>query len=199
MAALSRLVNLNPIQSEHQWGSVPVDPDQFEGGNSTRGGTIREYQLRAQTFTSESPAELTMPLVSNDSTDNAATSPLRLRTSFTHFAPRHVVKNRFMELQRWEGVVTEISKEAFCARLVDLTGGDSDLEADFALDEVHREDKELIQLGAVFYWTIGYIEDRGQRIRASVIRFRRLPSWQKHELEAAEREADSFRKQLDWD
>ena len=86
-----------------------------------------------------------------------------------------VISTRFISLQKWECVVLQVLDDSFIARLIDLTNESPDEEAEFALDEVHREDQLLIAEGAVFYWSIGYLETGGQRRRVSDIRFRRLP------------------------
>jgi hypothetical protein len=101
--------------------------------------------------------------------------------------------------ERWEGVVLEVGQDAFRARLVDLDRKARDEEAEIFLTEVSEEDRPLLELGAVFYWSIGYHTDRsGQITRSSLIRFRRLPTWTKSELEAARREAESTSSTLGW-
>jgi hypothetical protein len=86
--------------------------------------------------------------------------------------------DKFIMLQRWEGTVTKVSKDSFVVRLSDLSQENLEEEAEIPIEEIPEADLGLVEPGAVFYWCIGYI-DRvgGQRIRASMIRFRRLPSW----------------------
>ena len=58
------------------------------------------------------------------------------------------------------------------------TAGINPEEAEILKSEISDEDLSYIELGAVFYWNIGYhVDSSGQRRRASVIRFRRLPVW----------------------
>lgn len=110
-----------------------------------------------------------------------------------------IVQNRFVPLQKWEGTVLQILEDSFFARLVDLTSGGVDEEAEFPVEEVSDADRSLIRPGAVFYWNIGYIDNiSGQRTRASVIRFRRLPVWRPEELERARRKAQHISDLLDW-
>jgi hypothetical protein len=101
----------------------------------------------------------------------------------------------FRALQRWEGVVLECRDESFLARLTDLTEEGPAEEVELPLSDVPREDLDLVELGAVFYWSIGYRDEvGGGRWRSSTLRFRRLPLWSKQELEAAaERAADIAR------
>ena len=85
------------------------------------------------------------------------------------------------------------------ARLIDLSEKESEGEAEFALDEIHSDDLPLVKPGAIFYWTIGYLDKGGQRIRASIIRFRRLPRWRTEELDAAKKDAEYTQKLFKWD
>ncbi len=110
-----------------------------------------------------------------------------------------IVQNRFVSLQKWEGTVLQVLEDSFFARLVDLTNDGVDEEAEFPVEEVSDADRSLITPGAVFYWNIGYIDNiSGQRTRASVIRFRRLPVWRPEELERAKRKAQHISDLLDW-
>jgi len=82
--------------------------------------------------------------------------------------------------------------EYFLARLVDMESPSPDEEADILKKEISDEDLQLIEPGAVFYWNIGYqVDPSGQRKRASVIRFRRLPIWTPQELADAKRWAEN--------
>jgi hypothetical protein len=100
------------------------------------------------------------------------------------------VHNKFVPLQKWEGVVLKTNPESFFARLVDLTSPGVGQEAEFPLEEVAPSDRELLAEGAVFYWHIGYLDQiDGQRVRASSLRFRRLPAWTGRELKEAEEKA----------
>jgi hypothetical protein len=110
-----------------------------------------------------------------------------------------IVQNRFVPLQKWEGTVLQVLEDSFFARLVDITSGGADEEAEFPMEEVSDADWPLITPGAVFYWNIGYIDNiSGQRTRASVIRFRRLPVWRQEELGRAKRKAQHISDLLDW-
>jgi len=109
------------------------------------------------------------------------------------------LKEQFTSLQKWEGVVEEVKSDYFVARLVDLTEPNQDEEAEFALDDVPEADRPLIAPGAIFYWNIGYLDNRhGQRYRASLIRFRRLPAWTEDEIKASREEAERIANALGW-
>lgn len=101
--------------------------------------------------------------------------------------------------ERWEGVVLGVENDVFRARLVDLDRRTPDEEAEVHLSEVSDEDRALVEPGAIFYWSIGYYIDRaGQRMRRSLVRFRRLPAWTRGELDNARREAEETGSILGW-
>jgi len=108
-------------------------------------------------------------------------------------------QDRFILLQKWEGIVTQVKKDSFFARLTDLSEEGPDEEAEFPVEEIPASDRKLVTPGAVFYWCIGYLDTvHGQRIRASAVRFRRLPVWTKEELGKARLEAQATRDLLGW-
>lgn len=105
----------------------------------------------------------------------------------------------FISLQKWQGVILDVFEETFLARLSDLDQQDPDEEAEILLDELSDDDLPLVSPGAVFYWHIGYHVDRsGQRKRASIIRFRRLPMWTAEEIEAARNDAEQTISRIGW-
>jgi hypothetical protein len=112
--------------------------------------------------------------------------------------PATIVKPiQFRALQKWEGYVRAIEDEVIRTRLTPLKGEGGVVEAEILIEEIGEEEQELIELGAIFYWTIGYLEIPSGRIRASMIRFRRLPRWTKHELEAAHARASELKTLFD--
>ncbi len=104
------------------------------------------------------------------------------------FAPP--LRESFLDLQKWEGHVLDVLKETFLARLIVTQGEGPDQEAEIYLEEVDEDDRRLIQPGAIFYWTVGYLDRPSGRMRASILRFRRLPRWTTDDLMRAEAEAE---------
>ncbi len=103
------------------------------------------------------------------------------------------INTQFRTLQKWEGYVIEVGAETFRAKVVALLGESSDMEADIYLEEIGEEDYALIKPGAVFYWSIGYLDGPSGRRRESIIRFRRLKTVTKRDLQQAESEAKALR------
>lgn len=108
----------------------------------------------------------------------------------------HSFSDRFKAIQKWEGYVIEVHKETFFARLIPIVGEGTDQNAEIYIEEVEPADRKLIKPGAVFYWSIGYLEKSSGRHRDSYIRFRRLPAWSQRELEAAKEKANRLKKLL---
>src|SRR5215217_2970314 len=81
----------------------------------------------------------------------------------------------FVALEKWEGKVISISDDQFVAEVVTLAAGpwSKDLLrktefAEFSMTEVSPGQRELLQPGAIFYWSIGYRDQpSGQRTNES--------------------------------
>lgn len=106
-------------------------------------------------------------------------------------------KEYYSAVQKWEGYVMEVNQETFVARLVPVFGEGTDQIAEIYVEEVSVTERNLIKSGAVFYWFIGYLDRPQGRVRASIIKFRRLPVWDRYDLNKAEVEAARIRSVLD--
>jgi hypothetical protein len=109
------------------------------------------------------------------------------------------LKERAISLQKWRGIVEEVNKEYFKAKLINLTDKGYDEYAEIYNDEITQEDIELIELGAIFYWSIGYSHSSsGQRTRFSEIRFKRLPAWDEKDIKIAGQNAKRISELIEW-
>jgi len=106
---------------------------------------------------------------------------------------------RFKLLQKFEGIVEEISGNEIRAYIKDMTLTRPDEEITFSCEEIAESDRELAVPGAVFYWSIGY-EDGidGQRKRISAIRLRRIPVWREKDIIVAKEKARVMGEHLGW-
>lgn len=97
--------------------------------------------------------------------------------------------------QIWRGVVTGIEDNEFIARLEDDTNPNSpDQEVWIPLAEIEARDLKLLELGAMFFWHIGYrYGPKYPQERFSKIKFRRLPQWQGNEIESAKLKAQEYK------
>ncbi len=100
--------------------------------------------------------------------------------------PLKRIKGDFRLLQMWEGRVIsiDIDNNEFTAVISDKTNPDlPDEQVTLSIEDVPKNDLQLLNKGAVFYWSIGYADYPGRpRTRESRIRFRRLPKWTHREL-----------------
>ncbi|MFB6264808.1 MAG: hypothetical protein ABEL76_14460 [Bradymonadaceae bacterium] len=110
------------------------------------------------------------------------------------FGSEPTTPTRFELLQQWKGTVRNSDDESVTAVVEDLTDPENDREVvTFDRREVPDSDADLLEEGAVFYWSIGYEhEPGGQQKRVSKIRFRRLPAWTEDDLERARERAEEF-------
>lgn len=104
----------------------------------------------------------------------------------------------FKTLESWVGKVITVDREA--KQFTALANSDRQQtiqeQAEFSFEEISEDDASLVQPGAIFYWSVGYlVNEYGGRSTASVIRFRRLRHWTRKELVAAKARAAGY---ADW-
>ncbi len=109
-------------------------------------------------------------------------------------APAHYI---FLASRKWEGAVISIEDETFHARLVDMSEQAEDEEAEFPISDVSDDDRALLQEGANFYFSVGYlVSESGSRQRCARMRFRRMPKWSPDEIIEAHARAKGLRSRL---
>ena len=109
-------------------------------------------------------------------------------------------RSNFRTLQAWEGVVTDVDRESFWVRLVDLSGAEPDEEAEIDFEQVSADERKFIAIGAVFLLHVGYANrEGGQRSLTTILRFRRLPVWTEAELERARINAQKLADEIRWE
>lgn len=96
--------------------------------------------------------------------------------------------------QIFSGFVTKIEGHGITARISDITEPSRpDEEIVFDIHEIDERESDLLELGAQFYWHIGYRQGpMTSKHRFSTIRLRRLPRWTKDELEFSEQAANEY-------
>jgi hypothetical protein len=98
----------------------------------------------------------------------------------------------------WEGTVVSVDVGAgvMDVRLDDRSGAVASHFAEISLEWVVDQDKELVEPGAIFYWTLYKEIKRGSISNAEEIRFRRLPNWTKVQLDNVTTEAANLAKKF---
>lgn len=90
-------------------------------------------------------------------------------------------------LQEWEGYIVEIDGDELVVRLVDLTAGSTheEEEAVIPLAEISECDADIVRVGSIFRWVVGYERSpSGTKKRVSQIVFRDLPRMTERDFEA---------------
>ena len=103
-------------------------------------------------------------------------------------------------LYQWEGIVEEVTADGFRARLVPLMGprerGRFEF-TEFSFDDLSTEDRERVEPGASFYWTLGKDKnDAGVVTNQSLVRFRKLAPMSRYRRMLAEKEAEGLLEEL---
>lgn len=147
------------------------------------------------------------PMIDDDrnahDTDSSLKNPqTRMEVAVPHVQyriPLPQPRTNFLTLQAWEGVVTDVNDTSFAVKLVDLTSDAPDEEADIDFEDVSKDERSLVRVGAVFLLHVGYeTSEGGQRRRTSILRFRRLPVWTDSELSSAKSVAQDQLDTIRW-
>jgi hypothetical protein len=101
----------------------------------------------------------------------------------------------------WRGVITKIYDSYFSCRLYDLDDKSEIYEiADFNIDSIITdEDKPLLEVGAIFYWSVGSIIRNGTKKNQSEIRLRRVAAMDSDEFTEFYDKSESDYLDLRWD
>jgi len=109
-------------------------------------------------------------------------------------------KEYYKKTQRWLGTIIATHEEFFTAKLEDLTSPGTYEIASFDVEDVSLGDRELIAVGKVFYWSVGYyVAKDGQIKKESLIRFQRLPQWVDADIDEVTDKARSLHDSINWD
>ena len=173
--------------------SNPVADDAQSGtfSRSTRevaGGIVRECELvrgdEPETGWSNSP----------DSCETSRVRKPRLASPLIRLPAGTLPREKIRVLQKWEGVVTEITEDSVFADLQDLSELSLPIEVvEIPIEEISEDDRHLLIEGAVFYWSIGYETSAGGQLRRmSEIRLRRTPRWTKRAIQQIRKRAEEL-------
>lgn len=101
--------------------------------------------------------------------------------------------------QRWIGHVIKIEGKKFFAHLDDITNSGTNEVGEFDTSEVSPGDLELLEKGAIFYWSIGDTIINGQLKKESLIRFKRSINLSTVEVDRIKDRADDLLKKISWE
>jgi hypothetical protein len=186
---------LSDTSDVQQIESGSVSPDSFIGDLVLVKSLPKSHLLYAASTGSEAPGRTENNIQYPQSTDHQSPGiPPGIRPRVQPVRLDSIISHR-----KWEGVVLRVMEDSFLARLVDLTQKGPDEEAEIALEELSQEDRKLVEPGAIFYWSIGYLDRlSGQRTRVSLIRFRRLPKPSEEDIAAIGKQARQLQELIGW-
>ena len=72
-------------------------------------------------------------------------------------------------------------------------------EVEFNIQDLDNEDAKMVEVGSVFYWSIGYSFRNGTKRKESFIRLKRLPSFTQEQIDKALDWAKNANDNLNWD
>ena len=108
-------------------------------------------------------------------------------------------ESRALTFQKWKGVVKDVSKDTFVGQLTDLLDNVPEEQAEFFRADIQDDDKDLLSVGAVFYWCIGYVYSSSNQVtRASFLRFQRLPLYSQDSVKMATQKAKDIQDGINW-
>ena len=118
----------------------------------------------------------------------------KIKTSFNYDTKNYSKVN-----YSWVGYVIAIGDKTFTARVEDTkTKTNIYEEAEFDIEDLDTDDLKSLQIGSVFYWSIGYEFKNGTKTKELRIRFRRLPGFnEKQKNEALDQSIDLY-DNLNW-
>jgi len=190
MRAAEKYIDSAPLLGDEDY--LTVTSDKEEGV-----GEITEHRIKS--FLEE-------PSIESDDEENFVGNIIGEGTSSISvpvdkepiaLAPKSVYRPIiFNAIQSWEGYVIDIFKYYFTARLTDLDEQEQDEDVEILLKDVSEDDKKLVEPGAIFYWHVGFENERGTIKRSSIIRFRRMPRWTDSAFKKAKITEDKIKKIL---
>lgn len=113
----------------------------------------------------------------------------------------------FLDSVNWRGYVEHIDRESetILGRMLDistLSRNTIEEHVTFSFKDISSDDMELLREGAIFYYSVGYAENRGQRTKQQVIRFQRVTantSFYERQKKEIETVASELVKKILWE
>lgn len=113
--------------------------------------------------------------------------------------PTPYYKNYIFRSQNWIGYILKIYPDEFVAKLEDNNDPSTYEIARFEKFEVSKGDLDLLKVGAVFYWSVGYAVENGQVEKKSFLRFRRSADMSISEFDKIIDKAANLNDEIQWE
>lgn len=99
----------------------------------------------------------------------------------------------------WIGYVIDIQEDTFSAKVIEKDENTTYEIVDFDKKDISTSDLQLLTIGAMFYWSIGYANQGGQVIKQSLIRFKRSIELSIQEFDSIIDEAKKLNDGILWE
>jgi hypothetical protein len=116
--------------------------------------------------------------------------------------PRFLLDNRNYSraTYSWVGFVSSIGAKTFRAKVEDLKSNNKVYEdAEFEINDLAEDEINMLKIGSVFYWSIGYEYRNGTKKKESFIRFKRLPKFTDNQIDTALDLSNELFDSLNWE
>lgn len=111
-----------------------------------------------------------------------------------------VIIDYSINTQIWIGYIEELYDDSFTAKLYDKDDLTTYELAEFSIHEdVSDGDKDLLKIGAIFYWSLVSANKNGQVKKESFIRFKRSIPVQVREFDSVLDQADKLNDNIIWE
>lgn len=146
---------------------------------------------------SDSPKSLAKNDVSTKESSSYVVPPELLHFRMDFKLRNQSTRAKFKVLQKWEGIVEEFDGENIQVKLIDLTNGGTDEEAQLDIQDISKDDLQLVKEGAMFYWSIGYETQLDRQVKkSSFIKFKRLPKLDPSQFDAIQDRVNELKNDI---
>lgn len=145
-------------------------------------------------LTGEAAGRQPLTRAETEAVANVPRSPSNLNVPALPAAVAPKVAPDSVPLQIWEGEVLAVHEQEGLMEVLlrSKFGRENAHTGEIDLDYVHKQDRDLVRPGAVFYLTLFKRTRHGTVENAEILRFRRLPAWTREQVERVSREADAL-------
>lgn len=172
---------------------TPFTQDMHENDEDIKASFFVLRQKLTENYKDEDPQEINID-ARLKSADEVVSKMVNHNPNYQILGTRLYSKN----VQKWKGHIISVDGDTFTAKLYDLVQKGTYEIGEFERAEVSQEDRDLIEEGAAFYWSLGYSWREGQVTKESVIRFQRV-LWSQEDYDEAEDRAENLYNSISWE
>ena len=109
--------------------------------------------------------------------------------------------DRYLETISWEGYIESISKsdETITGRMHEIGTIGTDESIVFDFNDITPDDFSLVQVGAIFYYSIGYALTKGQKKKEALLRFKRSVNFTEDDVDEISNDVKQLVDEINWE